>query len=246
MQIWFTGMDPRTKKGYQYEYWWNLNNVWSFANYVESILIYYFEKCIIVMTTSMENGYKISRDSVLYLQLFSICKLILKLEVCLVLLLFSHSVMSKSLQPMSDPWTVAHQGPLFTGLLRQEYWCGLPFPSPGHLPYHPFSNFLWPVQVPLTFKVHSSWKLVLSSDPPGLLLWPPQALGSWTTVFTFSHMPTFWYILFLSVYRIILMRLWTFQWKDCILFFWSFSRASTKRHYYLYIINAFWIKPDSY
>ena len=135
MQIWFTGMDPRTKKGYQYEYWWNLNNVWSFANYVESILIYYFEKCIIVMTTSMENGYKISRDSVLYLQLFSICKLILKLEVCLVLLLFSHSVMSKSLQPMSDPWTVAHQGPLFTGLLRQEYWCGLPFPSPGHLPY---------------------------------------------------------------------------------------------------------------
>ena len=31
-------------------------------------------------------------------------------------------------------WTVAHQAPLFTGFSRQEYWSGLPFPSPGDLP----------------------------------------------------------------------------------------------------------------
>ena len=31
-------------------------------------------------------------------------------------------------------WTVAHQTPLSMGLPRQEYWNGLPFPSPGHLP----------------------------------------------------------------------------------------------------------------
>ena len=30
-------------------------------------------------------------------------------------------------------WTVAHQVPLSTGFPRQEYWSGLPFPSPGHL-----------------------------------------------------------------------------------------------------------------
>ena len=30
-------------------------------------------------------------------------------------------------------WTVAHQAPLSTGTLRQEYWGGLPFPSPGDL-----------------------------------------------------------------------------------------------------------------
>ena len=30
-------------------------------------------------------------------------------------------------------WTVAHQTPLSIGLPRQEYWSGLPFPSPGHL-----------------------------------------------------------------------------------------------------------------
>ena len=32
------------------------------------------------------------------------------------------------------PWTVAHQAPLSMGFSRQEYWSGLPFPSPGHLP----------------------------------------------------------------------------------------------------------------
>ena len=38
---------------------------------------------------------------------------------------------------MSDsltPWTVAHQVPLSMGFSRQEYWSGLPFPSPGDLP----------------------------------------------------------------------------------------------------------------
>ena len=30
--------------------------------------------------------------------------------------------------------TVAHQAPLFMGFPRQEYWSGLPFPSPGDLP----------------------------------------------------------------------------------------------------------------
>ena len=31
-------------------------------------------------------------------------------------------------------WTVAHQVPLSMGFSRQEYWSGLPFPSPGDLP----------------------------------------------------------------------------------------------------------------
>ena len=32
-------------------------------------------------------------------------------------------------------WTVAQQVPLPMGFSRQEYWNGLPFPSPGDLPY---------------------------------------------------------------------------------------------------------------
>ena len=38
---------------------------------------------------------------------------------------------------MSDSatlWTVALQAPLSMGFSRQEYWSGLPFPSPGDLP----------------------------------------------------------------------------------------------------------------
>ena len=31
------------------------------------------------------------------------------------------------------PWTVALQAPLSVGFPRQEYWSGLPFPSPGDL-----------------------------------------------------------------------------------------------------------------
>ena len=32
------------------------------------------------------------------------------------------------------PWTAARQAPLSMGFLRQEYWSGLPFPSPRDLP----------------------------------------------------------------------------------------------------------------
>ena len=37
-------------------------------------------------------------------------------------------------QLFATPWTVAHQVPPSMGFSRQEYWSGLPFPSPGHLP----------------------------------------------------------------------------------------------------------------
>ena len=43
----------------------------------------------------------------------------------------SHSVVSDS---FATPWTVVHQPPLSMGFSRQEYWSGLPFPSPGDLP----------------------------------------------------------------------------------------------------------------
>ena len=42
-----------------------------------------------------------------------------------------YSVMSDSLQ---TPWTAAHQVPLSMGFSRKEYWSGLPFSPPGHLP----------------------------------------------------------------------------------------------------------------
>ena len=32
-----------------------------------------------------------------------------------------------------SPWTLAHQAPPSMEFSRQEYWSGLPFPSPGDL-----------------------------------------------------------------------------------------------------------------
>ena len=34
----------------------------------------------------------------------------------------------------ATPWTIAYQAPPFMQFPRQEYWSGLPFPSPGDLP----------------------------------------------------------------------------------------------------------------
>ena len=48
---------------------------------------------------------------------------------------FSRACMhAKSLQscPSAILWTAAHQAPLSMGFSRQEYWNGLPFPSPMH------------------------------------------------------------------------------------------------------------------
>ena len=43
-------------------------------------------------------------------------------------------VKSLSCVRLCDPWTVAHQAPPSMGVSRQEYWSGLPFPSPADLP----------------------------------------------------------------------------------------------------------------
>ena len=44
---------------------------------------------------------------------------------------------AQSLSPVQlfmTPWPVASQAPLSTEFSRQEYWSGVPFPSPRDLP----------------------------------------------------------------------------------------------------------------
>ena len=55
---------------------------------------------------------------------------------------WSRSVVSDS----ATPWTVAHQASTSMGFSRQEYWSGVPLPSPGDLPdpgIEPGSPALW-------------------------------------------------------------------------------------------------------
>ena len=41
---------------------------------------------------------------------------------------------SKLCLTLVTPWNITFQNPLAMGFPRQEYWSGLPFPSPGYLP----------------------------------------------------------------------------------------------------------------
>ena len=54
--------------------------------------------------------------------------------VCVCVCFLSLSLVAKSCPTLVTPWTVACQCLLSVGFSRQEYWSGLPFPSPGDLP----------------------------------------------------------------------------------------------------------------
>ena len=43
-------------------------------------------------------------------------------------------LVAQSCLTLATPWIVASQAPLSMGFFRQEYWSGLPVPSPGDLP----------------------------------------------------------------------------------------------------------------
>ena len=47
---------------------------------------------------------------------------------------YCESEVAQSCPTLWNPWTVVCQDPLSVGFSMQEYWNGLPFPSPGDLP----------------------------------------------------------------------------------------------------------------
>ena len=75
-----------------------------------------------------------------------ICGFYLDREMLVYMLsCFSHD------QLFVTPWTAAHQAPLFMRFSRQEFWNGLPFPSPRDLPdpgNKPGSPALWANSLP--------------------------------------------------------------------------------------------------
>ena len=77
--------------------------------------------CMPEFPATLRSGWGIPEKSV------CVCACVVRacVPVC-VCVYVSHSVVSDS----ETPWTVAHQASLSKGLSRQEYWSGLPFPSP--------------------------------------------------------------------------------------------------------------------
>ena len=86
------------------------------------------------------------------------------------------------------PWTIAYQAPWSMGFSRQEYWSGLPFPSPGDLPdpgikpgsptlqadalpseppgsFIPYSHFFFFCFPWSVHKMHNFWKFLFDTLP---------------------------------------------------------------------------------
>ena len=78
----------------------------------------------------------LQRQLIIYVQTYAIHLSKLHTRLFKTVRVLSHLVVSDS----ATPWTVAPQAPLCMGFSRQEYWSGLPFPSPGNLP-HPGINW---------------------------------------------------------------------------------------------------------
>ena len=73
----------------------------------------------------------------------------------------------------ATPWTVAYQAPPSMEFSRQEYWSGLPFPSPGDLPdsgIRPRSAFQADVLLGyslICFNLHEFFSPVVSTEHLG-------------------------------------------------------------------------------
>ena len=77
-------------------------------------------------------------------------------------------------RPFATLWTVAHQAPQSVGFSRQEYWSGLPFPSPGDLPN--------PGIEPRSPTLQAD---TLTSEPPGKPIYCIKIMWMWSLSLSF-------------------------------------------------------------
>ena len=94
------------------------------------------------------------------------------------------------LRLLATPWTGAYQAPLSPGFSRQEYWSGLPFPSPGDLPnpgIEPRSSTLQVDCLPLSHQRSSSPRVLIvvlfsSTISQNILTIPTEKEGHWKVI----------------------------------------------------------------
>ena len=72
---------------------------------------------------------------------------------------------------LATQWTVAHQAPLFMGFQRQEYWSGIPFPSPSKS-FRVFHNLIHcrKINSDANNFLSEKWKVFLSGAGDSLLI----------------------------------------------------------------------------
>ena len=96
---------------------------WTFPSLCQSKIKQFFAR------RPTEITHKCSMDS----SLVYLWGVVVILPFSLIGRMLNHSL--SCVQLFVTSWTVAHQAPPSMGFSRQEYWSGLPFPSPGDLPH---------------------------------------------------------------------------------------------------------------
>ena len=79
-----------------------------------------------------------------------------KWDICIEYLLWVSVKLLSHVWFFATPWTIAYQAPPSMGFSRQEYWSGLPLPSPGDL--------CWPRNWTRVSHIAAD---ALPSEPPG-------------------------------------------------------------------------------
>ena len=87
------------------------------------------------------------------------------------------------------PWTVACQAPLSMGFFRQEYWSGLPFPSPGALPNTKIKHTSPALQMD-SLLIEPSGKPTTTKPPPSDVILHTENPKGYTHTHTHTHIHT--------------------------------------------------------
>ena len=110
-------------------------------------------------------------------------------------ILFGGRLVTTSCPTLVTPWTTALQAPPSMGFSRQEYWSGLPFPSPGDLSnpgIKPVSHALQVDSLPTDLQVKPPILLNSSEKKPCQTLMLEIHLLAYTILYYFwssSHFP---------------------------------------------------------
>ena len=83
---------------------------------------------------SQEAGYSLSRDRTFHIHKNPSYGPFIAKSTFLLWLALHCVLVTQLCLTLCDPMDSSHQAPLSMGFSRQEYWIGLPFPSPGDLP----------------------------------------------------------------------------------------------------------------
>ena len=105
-----------------------------FLRFLHFILIYPFRPESGSMHFDWENAFQDKNYQCLFSAFYipeyrKLCSLMFRTSLC-----SEHVCVLNHVWLFATLWTVARQAPLCMGLFMEEYWSGLPLPSPGDLP----------------------------------------------------------------------------------------------------------------